>query len=62
MLSYIFENKFYTLIKYLSILKKQLKKDLHPPKGFNQIKYWNIFFTTNMYTCTKDIESLKKRK
>lgn len=39
MLSYIFENKFYTLIKYLSILKKQLKKDLHPPKGFNQIKY-----------------------
>lgn len=39
MLSYIFENKFYTLIKYLSILKKQLKKNLHPPKEFNQINY-----------------------
>lgn len=52
MLSYIFENKFYTLIKYLSILKKQLKKDLHPPKGFNQIKYWNIFL---QQTCAQKI-------
>lgn len=56
MLSYIFENKFYTLIKYLSILKKQLKKDLHPPKGFNQIKYWNIFL---QQTCTRAQKILK---